>query len=73
MCAPPRRRTRSVLVEETVDLTHTVLADRKACIRIVDRHIVLIAHVDDALAEAALMLYRIFRHINFLSGDVFLG
>ena len=72
-CALLRGDGRVVLVEETVDLTHTVLADCKACIRIVDRHIVLIAHVDDALAEAALMLYRIFRHINFLSGDISLG
>ena len=56
-----------VLVEVAVDLTHAVLADRKARVRIVDRHIVLVAHVDDALAERALMLDRIFRHEVFLS------
>ena len=56
-----------VLVEVAVDLAHAVLADRKARVRIVDRHIVLVAHVDNALAERALMLDRIFRHEVFLS------
>ena len=48
-----------VLVEETVDLAHTVPADGKARVRIVNRHIVLVAHVNDALAETALMFDRI--------------
>ena len=56
-----------VLVEIAVDLAHAVLTDRKARVRIVDRHIVLVAHVDNALAERALMLDRIFRHEVFLS------
>ena len=56
-----------VFVEVAVDLAHAVLADRKARVRIVDRHIVLVAHVDDTLAERALMLDRIFRHEVFLS------
>ena len=59
-----------VLVEEAIDFTHTVLADGKARIWIVDRHIVLIVHIDDSLAEGALMLDRIFRHENFLSKEM---
>ena len=54
------RRRRVVLVEETVDLPHAVLADGKARVRIENRHIILVMHINDALAEAALMLDSFF-------------
>ena len=53
-----------VLVEEVIDLAHTVLADGKAGIRVIDRHIVLIMDFDRALAEAALMRDWLLRHMK---------
>ncbi len=54
------RRRGVVLVEKTVDLPHAVLADGKARVRIENRHIVLVMHINDTLAKAALMLDSFF-------------
>lgn len=50
------RLRRVVLVEEMVDLPHAVLADGEPRVRIENRHIILVMHINDPLAEAALML-----------------
>ena len=63
-----------VLVKEMVDFADAILADGETRLRIVDRHIVLVMYLHDALAEAALHLGTmvIARHKNrpfFLSRD----
>ncbi len=50
------RLRRVMLVEEMVDLPHAVLADGEPRVRIENRHIILVMHINDLLAEAALML-----------------
>ena len=48
-----------MFVEEMVDLAYAVPADGKARVRIVNRHIVLVTHINDAFAKAALVFDRI--------------
>jgi hypothetical protein len=50
-----------------VDFLDAVAADGKAGVGVVDGQVVLVADVDNPLAEAALMLHGLFSHNIFLS------
>ena len=51
-----------VLIKEVIDFAHTVFADGKAGVWVINWHIVLIVDFDRALAEAALMRDWLLRH-----------
>ena len=53
-----------MLIEEMVDFPHAALADGKACAGVIDGHVILVMHGDNALAEAAAVLKGFLWHIK---------